>query len=182
MTATIQNTLPTQPNLAKANAKANIALLFLSLGVPLIVFATFGLIRQAFVAAANNASTELSLPPGLYNRSQPNPLATPAPAQSTEFEWAVPTATPGGPEPYNPPPPPADSPVMTWHCIAMDRRGFDCGENGIISGFDMTTGQPIPLDDQSTSFSTGSADHQNHVNQPATGPGYTTTSGMRGGN
>ena len=66
-------------------ARSKIYAGLISLGVPLLIFAVFGLLRAAAFSPqpAAAASPAIEIPPGIYERSQPK-----------TDEWAVPTAQP----------------------------------------------------------------------------------------
>lgn len=68
-------------------ARSKIYAGLISLGVPLAIFAVFGLLRAAaFSPQPAAAAPMIEIPPGIYERSQPK--------SSTDDEWAVPTAQP----------------------------------------------------------------------------------------
>lgn len=68
-------------------ARSKIYAGLISLGVPLAIFAVFGLLRAAaFSPQPAAAAPTIEIPPGIYERSQPK--------SSTDDEWAVPTAQP----------------------------------------------------------------------------------------
>lgn len=158
-------------------ARSKIYAGLISLGAPLLIFAAFGLLRAAAFspqpAASAAASPTIEIPPGIYERSQPN-----------TDEWAVPTAQPT----IDVAPGQTEIPFVEatdGHDANLDLDAFwKKRQDGL------TPANPVPgcapcAAPGTTGFTTGSGDeaHTNisrHIGQWAA-DGYSTDSGLRGG-
>lgn len=152
-------------------AKANIALLMISLGVPLLILSSYSLLRQAFVASQTAGYTEVPLPPdGVPGRLQRSPGLyhpghdTTIPGCRVEEDGQMHCW--GGFEP------------VIWAMTAEEQATYRYY-------IDDDTGQPVVLDAPTTGFRSGTSQHNSltdmarHVGR-WTAPGYSTSSGLGG--
>lgn len=158
-------------------AKANLALLMLSLGVPLLILSSYSLLRQAFISQAAIADQSYAetpntpglheRAPGLYQRSQPVPTAT------VVYQEPIPVPTAPGPVVEAAPAAPAEYGHDTTipGCLVEQDGQMHCWGGFEPATWAMTsdelaaypyyinddTGQRVDLSAPATGFSTGNS-------------------------
>lgn len=126
-------------------ASPHLAAILLAVGATLACFGSFGIMRSFVFSPSPVMDPSITIPeldsePGgsLQPRSAPAPVGTPMPdvKRGQQIPMAtsaviIPTAQPSN-----------------WgdilKCNALPTGGFDCGQDGIIQGFD-SNGNPIPM-------------------------------------
>lgn len=186
-------------------AKANIALLMISLGVPLLILSSYSLLRQAFVASQTAGYTEVPLPPdGVPGRLQRSPglyHPRPEPTATVAYQEPIPVPTAEGPVVDTAPPEEAvyghdttipgcrveeDGQMHCWGGFEPVIWAMTAEEQATYRYYiDDDTGQPVVLDAPTTGFRSGTSQHNSltdmarHVGR-WTAPGYSTSSGLGG--
>ena len=161
-------------------ARSKIYAGLISLGVPLAIFAVFGLLRAAaFSPQPAAAAPMIEIPPGIYERSQPK--------SSTDDEWAVPTAQPT----IEADPGQDEIPFVLatdGHDANQDLDAFwEKRRDGLVPANPVPGCAPCAESPDATGFRTGNGGEAHtdiaqhvHVGQWAV-DGYSTSSGMKGG-
>lgn len=159
-------------------ARSKIYAGLISLGVPLAIFAVFGLLRAAAFSPQPAAAAPIEIPPGIYERSQPK--------SSTDDEWAVPTAQPTiEADPNQTEIPFVIATERHDDTEEMDRIWRDRQSGKLPPASTVPGCAPCPEEPTISGFRTGSGgeahtDIAQHVGQWAV-DGYSTSSGMKGG-